>query len=87
MMGQATEADTYRTVEFQRDGVAVACGGTYEPGATYAATMSPLPPGGGGVLFDLSGGVFDDDCTCPYECAGDSASWHKKSDAASDAAG
>ncbi|KAH8047685.1 FK506 binding protein [Aureococcus anophagefferens] len=61
MMGQATEADTYRTVEFQRDGVAVACGGTYEPGATYAATMSPLPPGGGGVLFDLSGGVFDDD--------------------------
>ena len=30
MMGQAAEADTYRTVEFQRDGVAVACGGAHE---------------------------------------------------------
>ncbi|KAH8063610.1 hypothetical protein JL722_2792 [Aureococcus anophagefferens] len=56
MMGQDTALSASRTVQFERDGSAVACGGQYEAGAAYTARSSST---GGRRLFDLSGGAFD----------------------------
>ncbi|KAH8076065.1 hypothetical protein JL721_48 [Aureococcus anophagefferens] len=56
MMGQDTALSASRTVQFERDGSAVACGGQYEAGAAYTAELSST---GGRRLFDLSGGAFD----------------------------
>ena len=37
MMGQDTALSASRTVQFEKDGSAVACGGQYEAGAAYTA--------------------------------------------------
>ena len=55
-MGASTVDSSDRAASFTKDGTAVACGSTYEAGASYAVTLSSTS---GQILFSLAGSAFE----------------------------
>lgn len=51
IMNAEATLNTARTAVFERDGTALECGGTYEPGETLVGKMSSID---GGVRYDAS---------------------------------
>ena len=69
IMSASAALDSSRMALFERNGVEIACGGTYTSGETLTAKISDIT-GGIRYIFDLSGGTFAAGCETGTDTCG-----------------